>query len=190
MLEVNPLSQADLILRCRQGDQEAVRHLVARYKRPVFLLALRWTGSFDDAEDIAQETFLRALTHLDAVDPERGIRLWLLTIATNLCRNHRRNRWRRWQALIGFFDHKRASQDREDLLLRDQLQRGLAALDTVLREAVLLVWIQGLSHREAGEVLGIAEGTVSWRVFKAKDKMRKWLGAEFVAAQPALEMED
>jgi RNA polymerase sigma-70 factor (ECF subfamily) len=176
-----------LILACQQGDPEAFGQLVALFKRPVYLLCLRWTGSPDDAEDLAQETFVRALTHIEAVEPERGIRLWLLTIAANLCRNHKRARWRRWQAMLGFAEHKRGEAGRGDLALRDQLQRGLDGLKPDLREAVILVWIQGLSHREAGEVLGISEGTVSWRLFKAREKMRKWLGEEGVGPRPARE---
>lgn len=181
LLETIPLSQADLILRCRQGDQSACRELVARYKRPVYLLALRWTGNMEDAEDIAQETFIRALTHLDAVDPDREMRVWLLTIAANLCRNHKRARWRRWQAMLALFERKRSDRSRRDLLLRDQLQRGLNALAPDLRATVILVWIQGLTHREAAETLGVSEGTISWRVFKAKQKMRQWLGGENLA---------
>jgi RNA polymerase sigma-70 factor (ECF subfamily) len=182
LLETTPLSQADLILRCHQGDQAACRELVALYKRPVYLLALRWTGNMEDAEDIAQETFLRALTHLDAFDQEREIRVWLLTIAANLCRNHKRARWRRWQAMLALFERKQRGGSRRDPLLRDQLQRGLDSLAPDLRATVILVWIQGLTHREAAEALGVSEGTISWRVFKAKEKMRKWLGADPLAA--------
>lgn len=181
MSDLATISHAEALSHAQIRDEESFRQLVIRFKKPVYLLALRWTGSAEDAEDIAQETFLRAYAHQGELDPERDAKCWLLKVAANLCRNHRRARWRRWQSLLNFFEHMGRNEAKRDYLLQDQLQRALGDLTPDLRAAVILVWIQGLTHREAGEVLGISEGTVSWRLFKARQKMRKWLDVEQAA---------
>ena len=168
---------ASRIIRCQNGDEQAFRELVVRHKKNVFLLARRLTGSREDAEDITQETFLRAFRNIGSVNPENGIELWLYKTTANLCSNPRRARGRRWRSHRAFAEMGKAGASRSGLLLRQSLKQALLRLSPSLRAAVTLVWLQGLTHREAAEVLVCSEGTVSWRVFEAKKRLRRALGS-------------
>ena len=148
------ISEADLIVRCQEGDEDAFRALVTRYKSRIYGLAIRMTADADDAEDIVQETFLRAFHHLENLDPARGARFWLYKVATNLALNQLRAKRRRWRSHRVLAEMHVRKKPTGDVLLREQIKQAMGRLKPGWRAAVTLVWIQGLTHREAGEVLG------------------------------------
>jgi RNA polymerase sigma-70 factor (ECF subfamily) len=94
--------QADVIQRALHGDEAAYQIIVDEHRDGVFRLAYLLLGDADDAEDVAQETFIRALRYLNRYDPERALRPWLLSITANLARNKRRSLGRYWAALQRF----------------------------------------------------------------------------------------
>jgi len=94
-----PQSSVDLIIRARQGDGVAWEVLVQQYQQPAFRLAYLFLEDSDEAEDVAQETFLRAFQALDRFDLSRPMLPWILSIAANLARNRRRSVWRFFAAV-------------------------------------------------------------------------------------------
>ena len=170
------LPESELLVRCQEGEREALTELVSRHKRPIYLLALRFTRNREDARDITQEAFLKALEHIDRIEPGRGIRSWLYKVVTNLCMNHFRSGKRQKRSYHALLDNPpEACPEAEDVLLRRRLESALDDLEPRLRAALTLVCLQGLTHREAGLVLGCSEGTISWRIFKAKESLRRKL---------------
>lgn len=173
----------------RQGDRQAFEALVIRHQTSVYRLALRMLRSPQDAEDAAQEAFLRAYLALPGFRGDAAFKTWLYRIASNVCLD----RLRRGSQEIP--DERSATAARDapgaaganplGRLLRREERRDLAgalqALPPHYRVAIVLHYVQGLSYREIAEVLEIAPRTVETRLYRAKALLRARL-AETVAA--------
>jgi RNA polymerase sigma-70 factor (ECF subfamily) len=160
--------------RSLQGNHEAFELLVRRYQRMIYALAYRMTGSTADAEDLTQETFIRAYEQLAGYRAEAKFSSWLYRIAVNHCLNWRKRVERReqvhheWQA-------QRPEFSSPDDALAQKVRDALMKLNPKQRAAVALTIYDGLSHAEAARVLGCSETTVSWRVFAARTKLKRSL---------------
>jgi RNA polymerase sigma-70 factor, ECF subfamily len=180
------IGDAAAVALARTGDRDAFRLLVERHSRRVFRLAYRLTGSEADAEDIVQETFLRAYRSLDRLEDQALVGRWLYRIASNCA--------------LDFLRHKKAEPDRgvladeasvigpaaeasepgpERLLMHGQLSAQIgAALDALTaqeRVAFTLRHFEGRSIEEIGAVLGTAASATKQAVFRAVQKMRRAL---------------
>jgi RNA polymerase sigma-70 factor (ECF subfamily) len=173
------------------GERDAFQRLVDKYGASIFNLALRMTGNGADAEELAQEAFLRAFSGLGRFRVGARFHPWLYTIALNLCRNHlRRRSLLKWVPLAAkrgegdpvdveiperSLDPEQALLDRES---DERLQRALDALPTKYREVFLLRQEQGLSYEKIAEATGLPLGTVEIRLFRARRLLLKALEAE------------
>jgi RNA polymerase sigma-70 factor, ECF subfamily len=153
-----------------QGDREAFRRLVERHYAMIYRVAYRYVGSAADAEDVAQDVCVTLATRLGKFGGRSRFSTWLVAIVINRCRDFLRRR-RSSEALVEKYaalreaeDADRADTDKRTAWLAEALQ----SLEPSLRETVLLVVGEELSHREAARVLGCAESTVSWRMHMAK----------------------
>ncbi len=171
-------SDDELVLRVRGGDQEAFALLVERHKRAVYNLGYRLLGNSQDADDAAQETFLRAYTRLATYLPDGRFGGWLSAICSHWCIDTMRARGRRVQTVaLG----KVPESDRfisqlegpeEWALLRasrDEVQGWLDALPPRYRTVLALRYFQDLSYSEIAEVLGEPISTVRMRLFRARN---------------------
>jgi RNA polymerase sigma-70 factor (ECF subfamily) len=154
----------------------ALPHLDAVYD-----VALRLTASHPDAHDLAQETFLRALRAFGRLEPGSDVRAWLFTILRNAARNLRRDGAR--HSTEPFDEESHLAPHPQDeapdwyRLTPEVLDAVIAALPWVLREAVVLRDLQGLSYRQIASVLGCPVGTVMSRLHRARAALRKLLAA-------------
>ncbi len=181
--------EADLIRRCRAGDERAYRELVERYRRPVFSVALRMVRRAEDAEDLTQETFIRMFRALDRYDLERPFTAWLFTIATRLCIDHLR---RRRLAPISMFQVSASGDDEYVIEAEDpglkpdestahaqEEERTQALIDGLpphYRIVVLLRHQQDLSYEEIAEALQMPLGTVKARIHRARELLKQRIG--------------
>lgn len=166
--------EQDWIRRSLQGDPKAFESLVQRYQRMIYALAYRMTGSAADAEDLTQETFIRAHGQLPAFRADAKFSSWLYRIGINHCLN--------WQQRIARRDrlhHEWQAQCQQtsaaDQVLAREVQDALLKLNPKQRAAVVLTTYDGLNHAEAARVLGCSETTVSWRLFAARTKLKRLL---------------
>ncbi len=153
-----------------QGDREAFRRLVERHYAMIYRVAYRYVGSAADAEDIAQDVCVALATRLGKFGGRSRFSTWLVAIVINRCRDFLRRR-RSSNALVEKYAALREAEDadRADTEKRTAwLTEALQSLEPSLRETVLLVVGEELSHREAARVLGCVESTVSWRMHMAK----------------------
>jgi RNA polymerase sigma-70 factor (ECF subfamily) len=160
--------------RSLQGDHEAFEALVRRYQRMIYSLAYRMTGSATEAEDLTQETFIRAHEQLHAFRAESRFSSWLYRIAVNHCLNWRKRIARREQA----HDDWQAQQDpspSSNRAVTQAVQEALLKLKPKQRAALVLTVYDGLNHAEAARVLNCSETTVSWRIFAARRKLKSLL---------------
>ncbi len=176
------LAEVDLLVeRARGGDSAAFGRLVERFRPRIYALGLHLTGSRAEADDVAQEAFLRAWNRIGSFEGRSQFFTWIYRIAVNRALNGRRDGKRRESvglddprvqaaiAVDAYGDPRRATE------LRQSYTRLVAALDALsptLRSTVVLVALQGLSHDEAGIVLGCPSGTVAWRMHDARARLR------------------
>jgi RNA polymerase sigma-70 factor (ECF subfamily) len=161
-----------LVQRCLAGDQAAMRELVLRYQGNVFGLCYRMLGRYHDAEDAAQETFVRALRSLAQVDLERDLEPWLLAIAGNCCRTRLTRRKRRPDDLPLLADvSDGAVEDEAASELAEEVRLGLAGLREDHRRAFLLFHERQLSYHEIAEVLDAPLGTIKTWVHRARQEL-------------------
>jgi RNA polymerase sigma-70 factor (ECF subfamily) len=167
-----------LIEQSRSGDPEAYAALVNRHQNMVRAVAFRMTGSFDDSQELAQEAFLRAYRQLDSFAGGSKFSTWLCRIVINLSLDWRR-RERRRDNLHAKWAAEPASADASNAGFPDELSRRVQdALDRLpikQRAAIVLTIYEHQSHAEAAKTLGCAEATISWRVFAARQKLKRLL---------------
>lgn len=162
------------IEQARLGDSTAFENLVRRYQKRIHVLAYRMTGSLADADDLAQETFVRAYLALDQFRGDARFSTWLHRIAVHqslhwLARRERQERlhrsWTRQTTVTENPPEPPASE----------VQAALLKLPAKQRAAIVLTVYDGLSHAEAARVLGCSETTVSWRLFMARSRLKRLL---------------
>lgn len=173
-------SDESLAQRMLAGDEDAARLLVERYERPLFATLLRVTRDRGVAEDLFQETFLRALRSGGRYDRSRRFQPWLFAIALNLAKDHARRLAHAATPLLSVegvlpepvglrADAGAASVRRIDL------SRAIERLPDAQREAVVLRYVEGLEEGEIAAASGIARGTVKSRLHHAIRKLREIL---------------
>ena len=170
--------EAELVARAAAGDREAFGVLVERYAGVARRVARAVLGNPEDADDAAQDAMLSALVKLEQYDRRRPFGPWLLRIVANAATDRRRRRTvRRAEPLDPGFvaGGPRPDTTAERRALAGRLREALAELPERRRMAVVLFDVEGYSHGEIAEILGIPEGTVRSEVFHARRRLRALL---------------
>jgi RNA polymerase sigma-70 factor (ECF subfamily) len=176
-----PLTDAEVVERVRRGQTRLFAELVARYQGPVFGMAARFVRSRGEAEDVAQEAFLRAYRGLAGFKGEARFSTWLYRITWNLCADWLR-RHRRSGAEHSIEDAADLADGRMDLergLLAEEERRKvnetLDSLDEKYRSVIVLLYYQKLSYEEIASVLEVPLKTVETRLYRARRILRERL---------------
>lgn len=170
-------SELELVKRCLKGDDAAWEALLQVHTRKIYNLCYRFTGRYEDAEDLSQEVFIKVFRTLSSYDPLQGkFATWINRIARNHLVDHYR-RTRRDRATSALDEQmpiadpspgghpERQVESRER---REKLQEGLNRLSPDLREAVILRDLQDLDYIEIAQILEIPEGTVKSRINRGR----------------------
>jgi RNA polymerase sigma-70 factor (ECF subfamily) len=175
-----PLDEADLIGRAKRGDTHAYEELVTAYQGIAFRTAYVIARNAADAEDAAQEGFVKAWRALGRFRDGAPFRPWLLQIVANEARNRRRSAGRREHLALRAATEEPsggAAPSPEAALLsaetREQLLAAVNGLPDDQREVVALRYFLGLAEQEVAETLGIAQGTVKSRTARALERLRE-----------------
>lgn len=181
---------AELVWLARRDDPAAWEALVRLHQAPVFHLAYLILGDAAEAEDAAQETFIRAYSALNRFDETRPLRPWLLSIAANLARNRRRSLGRYWAALQRAFqaDPRPFHPPPERTAAADarRLREAVGRLRPDGQDIVYLRYFLGLSEAETAAVLGIPPGTAKSRLSRALARLRRVIEADYPDLREAL----
>jgi len=176
-----------LVERCLKGDERAYGTLLGRYRRVVYSLVYRMVGNAEEAQDLAQEAFIRAFRNLASYDRSRSFSNWLLKIASNLTIDfHRKRRLKTVSLAVGEDDETGRELELKDTapsvldeMLEDEEARQTDGLVRSLPEhyriVVLLRHAQDLSYEEIADTLGLPVGTVKARLHRARAMLKQKL---------------
>jgi RNA polymerase sigma-70 factor (ECF subfamily) len=181
MIESGKNNDRELIARFKAGDPSALDEIVLRYQDRVYNLCRHMLGNLHDAEDAAQDTFVKAYQNLHKFRPDASLYTWLYRIAVNTCIDYKRKPF--FESLF------RRTEEGEELMLdrpseepspervyeAKQMDRalwqGLAKISPKLRAAIILKEVEGLSYEEIADVLDISLGTVKSRISRAREEL-------------------
>lgn len=176
------------VKRVLAGDTNAFEPLVREYEKNVYNLALRMVKNPEDAQDMTQESFIRAYNSLSSFRGESRFSVWLYRIVSNVCLDHIRAASRRPAVSLStendegesveleIADESKSPQELlERKMTREAVRRGLELLPSEHRQILLLREIQGFSYDEISEILSLEHGTVKSRIFRARKKLCEFL---------------
>lgn len=177
------MDESTLIHRSANGDAAAWEPLVRAHQEAVFRFAYLLLGDPDDAQDVAQEVFLRAWKYIRRFDASRPFRPWLLSITSNLASNWRRSAGRYVSALTRAFRNESAPASIEEKntqrIQANELWEAVQTLKMADQQIVYLRYFLDLSVAETAEALQVAEGTVKSRLSRALEKLRTVIRDDF-----------
>ncbi len=192
---MNREEEKQLIRQAQQGNAEAFMTLARTYESKIFNLIYRLTKNREDTADLTQETFLNAFRAIREFRASSSFHTWLHRIAVNLSLNFLKRSERQKKYREYYINNSQESRERENDLvnnidspedvsaaeqLKASLEKAFDELPIIYKAAFSLVVYEGMSHREAAEVLGCSEGTVSWRIHQArrmiKEKLQPYFG--------------
>ncbi|MGC8842916.1 MAG: sigma-70 family RNA polymerase sigma factor [bacterium] len=191
-MEKDFLEEKDEILvqRSKNGDKEAFDALVQRYRLPLFRFVYHCIHKQEDAEDITQESFVKAYLSLSQLKNNSLFKTWLFRIALNLIRDNKRNEKKKPTISLDSYieeegkdpvaeaeyeDGYEEEAESEDNELLARLRMEISALPMELREVIILRDLQGFSYEEIAKMVGCPVGTVKSRLFYARQILREKL---------------
>ncbi len=184
-------NDADLIQRCLANDQSAYTQLLEKYRRQVLSLVWRMVNNKEEAQDLAQEAFIRAFRSLESFDTSRSFPAWLFRITTNLCVDYYRKRKLKTISLVQEAGHDREEhtidlesadagpdENFEEKESAERLDRMVRTLPAPYRIVILLRHQSDMSYDEIAEALNLPLGTVKARIHRAhkmlREKFERW----------------
>jgi len=193
-LDLVNLPDADLAALARAGRESAFRELVRRYERPVFSLIFRMVRDRETSEDLAQETFIKVLNHIDRYRPEFKFSSWLFKIANNLTIDHLRKRQLKTISIDGsphaataaeveastFDVEARGESALEEMQSRElgsAIEKAIAKLRPEYRACILLRHVEDRSYEEIAATLDLPLGTVKTYIHRARHELRDALAS-------------
>lgn len=174
-----------LIIACQRGDSKAAETLVDLFWARVYAFSYRLTFNADDAEDIAQETFLRAFSKIQSYKPKERFKSWLFRIATNLYVDQKkapRNKDVSINEKGQYTDVQESSDPQQKMGQKELLGALLDAMKTLTKEqqvVILLRSIERLDYPEIAAILGVKESTARWHMYEARRILRQKLSRRF-----------
>ena len=187
--DLSNLPDADVAALAKQGREAAFRELIRRYERPVFSLIFRMVRDRETAEDLAQETFIKVLNHIDRYRPEFKLSSWLFKIANNVTIDYLRKRQLDTVSMDGSphagtateveatsFDVEARQESALDEIeareLGSAIERAIATLRPEYRSCIMLRHVEGRSYEEIAAILDLPLGTVKTYIHRARHELR------------------
>ena len=162
-----------LIRRAQDGNASAFGELVDRHYDTIYRFAWKWCRDRDNAEDIAQQACIKLAANLSQFRFQAAFTSWLYRLVINCAQDWLRSQQRHLHSDLSGDEPERDETRAEDAIYIEQLFEQLDQLGEGMKETALLVHAEGLSHAEAGVILGVSESTISWRIHMMRKQMQR-----------------
>ena len=172
-------SDETLVEKAKQGDSQALAALVEKYYMSIYRFSYKLCGNRTDAEDTTQDVCIKIGQSINGFDGKAAFSSWVFRITLNTVRDLARKNSRQHRNLNSFTQSSETvyTPDPVQELTQQQLWQKVLELPEKQRDAIMLVYSEGLNHRNAAEVLGCSEKTVSWHVHEAKKALKLLIGS-------------
>jgi RNA polymerase sigma-70 factor, ECF subfamily len=172
-MQLNELTDSELVERLQRGEEPAFDELMGRYKRPLVNFCYRLLGNADDADDVAQEVFVRVYQRIVSYRPSGKFTTWLFALAHNASIDRLRYRQRHpTESLDAAPEPATVSRETETREIGDQIAAAVAELPEDQRTAVVLAEYHGMSYAEIAGIMQCSEKSVESRLYRAKQTLR------------------
>jgi RNA polymerase sigma-70 factor (ECF subfamily) len=175
-LPMTDYTDMELVDMSLSGNERAFENLVERHYLTVYGLSYKWCRIKEDAEEIAQEVFVKLTRKLNTFNSKSSFKTWLYRVTINTAKDYYRKNATRRAYESAFADeqhHNNPGNPPSDTIAARQAYAAIDKLPEKQKGALMLVVSEGLSHKEAAEVLGCSETTISWRIHQARKKLKK-----------------
>lgn len=170
--------ETELINRASRGDADAFEALVNTYYEVMFKMAYKWCGNRRDAEDITQEACMKLARGIGSYKGGSKFTSWLYVLVINTAKDWYKSQNRHPEGTELLESIVADSDNAEEKLYTRQVLDEVNKLPEAEKESLLLVMGQGLSHKEAADLSGVKESTISWRIHEARKKLESIFGKE------------
>jgi RNA polymerase sigma-70 factor, ECF subfamily len=169
-------SDMELVNLAIGGDERSFSHLIERYYQFVYNLSFKWCRIKEDAEEITQDVFIKLSRKLTTFNHDSSFRTWLYRITINTAKDYRRKDCTKRIYESAFAEEQadeNAGASSSESMEANRLYDALDKLPDKQKAAMMLVFAEGLNHKEAAEILNCSETTVSWRIHQARKRLNK-----------------
>ncbi|MCX6751834.1 MAG: RNA polymerase sigma factor [Candidatus Nomurabacteria bacterium] len=173
MQEINK----DILIRAQKGDLNAFEYILSFYEKAIFNYCLRITKNPQEAKDITQETFIKVYSHRKSIDPEKKIKTWIFTIATNTTYDFLRSKKRKNETSLDEENETIPNFEAyypEEGLVSD-VEKALKKINPEYKKALLLFYQQGFKYEEIAEILLMPINTVKTHISRGKEELKELL---------------
>ena len=161
------MTENELIDACIQNNRFAQQTLYDRYKRAMYTFAYRLSGDFDKANDILQDAFLEVFKNMGSFRKEASLGAWIKTIVARKAYKQFKN-----VSFIDYSENFNETAQWDQTLDTEYIEKAILSLPDGFRTVFVMIEIEGFTHKEVGELLGISEGTSKSQLFHAKKRLR------------------
>lgn len=176
---------AELVTRAQGGDREAFEAIYHLYRRQMLDLAHRIVKSFEDAEEIVQESFFQALRNIQGFEGKSSIYTWLYRIVVNISFQHNKTRTRRSRFMhplnetLGVVSVANPEREAERRLVFEAVRKEIDLLPPSQRELIILGPIQGFSYEQISQAFGVSQNVIKGRLHRARASLRRSLDGKY-----------
>lgn len=167
----------DILIRAKAGDLEAFEYILSFYEKAIYNYCLRILKNSPNALDATQETFIKVFIHRKEIDPEKNIKTWIFTIATNTAYDFLRSKKRKQEVSLDEENETianiKAYYPQEGLL--SDVEKALEEINSEYKRVLLLFYQQGFEYKEIAEILEMPINTVKTHISRGKEQLKERL---------------
>ncbi len=166
-----------LVRLTKEGDSVAFENLVEQNYLLVYKVSYNWCRAKEDAEDITQEVFVKLAKKIFSFKEESTFQTWLYRIVINTAKDYTKKQERKCVKEMRYKEEQKikAESYQEEISMAGKIHQMIECLPQKMKDAALLVFTEGMTHKEAAVVLDCAEKTISWRIHQVKKELKKRL---------------
>jgi len=164
----------DILIRAKKGDLDAFEYILSFYEKAIYNYCLRILKNSSNAKDVTQETFIKVYTHRKLIDPEKNIKTWIFTIATNTTYDFLRGKKRKNEISLDEENETISSFEAyypQEGLVSD-VDRALEQINQEYKKVLLLFYQQGFQYQEIAEILNMPINTVKTHISRGKEQLK------------------